>query len=140
MNKFIYTILATLLLSLLLFSQQETNIKLIIHNKSGKSLDSIIIHDLFDHEKVLYNINMDTIIVMNYNNKEKIPKGERGVFSLAVFDKRYFYTMSNGFIGFPTARLEDEYSFYIYDTYITTKEDFIPKNKDHRHKIEDFKR
>jgi len=134
-----------LLVSALFFvscsAQEDVQIKLTIHNKSGKTLDSLLVYDVFSKQTMFYKITKDTIITKNYvGKKSSLPKGESGVFTLVGFEKNLFYSATAGFIGFPTARLEDEYDFYIYDTYIATKEGYIPPDKhpDQRQKLEDF--
>jgi len=136
-----------LLVSALFFvscsAQEDVQIKLTIHNKSGKTLDSIAIYDIFKGHTTLYNVGKDTIIKKVYINKRTLlPKGESTVFYLYAFDKNQYYSMENGFIGFPTAYLEGEYSFYIWDTYISRKEDYIPPatRRDQRHSLEEYRK
>lgn len=91
---------------------QDVDIKLTIHNKSGKVLDSLLVYDVFGKQTMNYNVKPDAVIIRKYHDKQSlISSGEQGVLTLVVFDKRWFYTKANGFIGFPTATLEDEYSF-----------------------------
>lgn len=136
--------LLTLLLLSLTFcccscSGQDIDIKLTIYNKSGKVLDSLLIHDVFEKETMYYNIPADTTIIKIYHDKKSlIPKGERGVLSLVVFDKDVYYWQSNGFINFPGAMLEDAYEFYIYDGYITTEKDFKPVKLPEKYKISEM--
>ena len=121
-------------------AQQDVSINLTVYNKSGKTLDSIAVY-CFDKEETIYNVPKDTIFVKNYTlKKSSIPKGESAVFYLYAFDKQKFYFMSNGFVGFPTAYIKDEYNYYIYDTYIATKEGFVPpeEHRDHRHNLEEY--
>lgn len=138
-NLFKYILFISLTVTSSCKGQDEVNIKLTIYNNSMKHLDSVLVHDVYDNETVYYDVKPDAIIVHNFaGSKSLIPKGERGVFTLAVFDKKKFYTMNAGFIGFPTSKLEDEYEFYIYDTFISTKREFIPKNKEQRQNIEEY--
>ena len=124
-------------------AQEDVSIKLTIHNESGKVLDSIAVYDLFKGNTTFYNIQPDSVIVKEFVNKASmLPKGESVVFYLYAFDKNYFYSMSNGLIGFPTSYLKDEYHFYIYDTYIANKEGYVPPegHRDHRKTLEEYEK
>lgn len=139
--RILILILTTLLISSC-NAQDDVKIKLAIHNKSGKTLDSIKVYNFFNEYITYYNVKPGSIIEKTYTNKTSmLPKGESSVFHLYAFDKEKYYSMETGFIGFPTARLEDEYSFFIRDTYISTKENAIPKKNygDQRRPINEFK-
>lgn len=139
------------LLLLLIFSiiftscsgQEDVQIKLTIHNNSGKTLDSIAVYDLFKGHITYYDVKKDSVIEkLCINKRALLPKGESTVFYIYAFDKNQYYRMENGFIGFPTASLEDEYEFYIWETYISNKKDYVPPtgHTDQRYSMEEYRK
>lgn len=120
-------------------AQEEREIKLRIKNNSNKTMDSIRLH-FFNERTKYYNIKKNDELNLIFKIKtDLIPKGERGVFSICVFEGEYFFDTSAGFVGFPTAKLEDNYSFYIYDDYVTIKKDYKPHHLLEKHKISEYR-
>lgn len=118
---------------------QEFETELTIYNNSFKTLDSIVLHDVFDKEITYRNIKPGSIIKVEYNERySKIPPGERGVFSINVFEENYFYGQTVGFIGFPGTTINEKYELYIYSDYIATKKDFKPKYPAEKRKISEY--
>ena len=83
-------------------------------------------------KKTYYKIKPKSILNIEFNIlKEKIPKGESGVFSINIFKNDYFYSCSSGLIGFPTSQLYENYSFFIFNdlnnksTFKNRKDEFI---------------
>lgn len=135
--KFIY--LALIVLVTASCKSQEFETELTIYNKTGKALDSIKIHSLFDKEITYHKVKSDTIINLKYNDYySKLPRGERGVFYLTVFDGEYFYNNSAGFIGFPGTRLEKKYELYIYPDNIVHEKDFKPSRPAEKKKVSEY--
>lgn len=119
-------------------SQDKIKINLLVENNSDILIDSVNIH-FFEQKKTYYKIKPKSILNIEFNIlKEKIPKGESGVFSINIFKNDYFYSCSSGLIGFPTSQLYENYSFFIFNDYITTKKDFIPQFKQQKQNISDF--
>ncbi len=129
------------LLTIFLFScksQHKTKINLLVENNSDILIDSVYIY-FFDQKKIYYKMKPKSKLNIDfYILNEKIPKGESGVFSINVFKNNYFYSCSNGLIGFPTSQLYENYSFFIYNDFITTKKDFIPQSKQLKQNILEF--
>jgi len=124
-------------------SGQDINITLKIHNKSGKVLDSVKVTDVFRNKNMYYNIKKDSIITyISSGPKSSLPRGEATVFYLTAFENVDYYVATNGFIGFPTAYLKDEYEFYIYDTYIAIEEGYVTPDKhpDQRKSLEEYRK
>ena len=120
-------------------SQDKLKVNLFVEINSDELIDSISIY-FFEQKKTYKKIKSKSKLNIDfYIQKEKIPKGETGIFSINVFKNGYFYNCTNGLIGFPTAQLYENYSFFIYNDYITTKKDFIPQNKQRKQNISEFK-
>lgn len=139
MDKSINLIYLFLILITISCSSQEFETELTIYNKSGKVLDSIVMHDVFDKEVTYRNIKNDTNITVRYKKEwSEVPRGERGVFSIVVFDKGQYYWDSTGFIGFPGTTIEDKYELYIYPEYISDEKDFYPDRRSDKKKISEY--
>lgn len=135
-----YIIVLFLFLSLISCNgQEDREVKLILKNNSNQAIDSISLY-FFNEKTKYYNIKKNEELNLIFKIKaDSIPKGERSVFSICAFKDDYFIDSSTGFIGFPTAKLEDSYSFYIYDDYITSKKNFKPQYIQEKHKISEYK-
>lgn len=113
-----------LLLSFLACSCQ-TKTKITITNKSNLQIDSIWVNDILrKNKKIIKPIDKNFFYEeMFIYEKSEIPRGETNVFGLIVFCKDFYFDRTAGFIGFPTAYIEDEYHFYITDDGITFSPD-----------------
>ena len=139
MHKPIILIYLLFLLITTSCSGQEFDTELTIYNKSGKVLDSLIVYDLLDKEIMYRTIKKDTVFTVKYKGKwSEIPRGERGVFTINVFDEGYFYGQTLGFIGFPTATLKDKYELYIYREYTSDTEQIISNPRPQKKKISEY--
>lgn len=136
--KFLITLFFVILFTCNNHKETES-VDLCVHNNSGEKIDSIYIYFLND-KKVIKNIEVDKKLSLKFSiRKNEIPKGERSVFYIIAFKNDYFLTQSNGFIGFPYAKMDDYYEFYIFNDYIANEKNFVPTQKPEKQKISQFK-
>lgn len=131
----------TLIILLIVTScnSQDHNITMRIENKSKVTYDSLRIYFYSTEDTIIKNFEPNDIVIRKINLKNFTdPCREELVTSLCAFKDDYYYFRENGLIGFPYSKLENEYNYFVYDDYVTTKEGHTPTFKRGKKKISEF--
>lgn len=121
-------------------NSQEKNIKMKIVNKSNTTYDSLKVYFYSTKDTVIKNFKPNDIVERNIKLENYTdPSGEKLVTFLLAFKDDYYYYCENGIIGFPYSNLENEYNYFVYDDFVTTKDNFAPTWKPEKKKISDIK-
>jgi 5-deoxy-D-glucuronate isomerase len=136
--KFFHTLVIILIITSCTGQKKS---KLTVTNYTNHTIDSLKIGNILNNKaEKIYNLKSNDSINRVYNyDSYNLPKGDHTVIGLTVFIKDFYYHQTNGYIGFPFSKVEDNYEFYIYDYGIVTKKDLKPIYPAEKYKVSEFK-
>lgn len=137
----LFTVLVIIFITLScnFFKNKKVTLKVI--NNSNIKYDSIKLYLYLNYDTTFYNVKpkFNFLKKVELKNTEYDESGTKITSSLIVFKDSTFYYTSGGFIDYPYGEMESEYSYYIFDDYITTKKDFKPQYMPKKHKLSEYK-
>lgn len=120
--------------------QDVTSVNLKVKNNSSTTRDSLQLNFLGE-KRTYYNLKSKDSLQLTFKIESKnVPRGESSVFDIVIFKGDFFYWSSTGFIGMPTAYIESDYGFYIYDDYVTIEDGYVPLYKEALKPISEFRK
>lgn len=135
-------IVASLFVGIIFMScnlSQDIKIKVTIENNSTFTYDSIRLYVYSGIDTTLYKVKPNEKICKNVILKNfSYPRGERLASSLIVFKDDYYTICENGLIDYPLEEFNNEYKYFIRNSYITIDEKTTPINPAIKHRISEY--
>jgi len=114
-------------------------VKVVVTNASETVYDSVSVYVFPDKRITFYNVKPHDRLSKTFDYKNfSYPRGEHTASVISAYKDDYYLVQESGLIDTPFAFLKEEYNYFIYDGYITTKKDFKPVKLPEKYKISEM--